>query len=84
MLFLIDRKPKILTYMPDRPKDPPTYEDLVRELGYDKMAFFSDMVRPDQHEEREEDANLPERSDLAGLTREETEPDRATGMGPRS
>ena len=23
------------------------------------MAFFSDMVRPDQHEEREEDANLP-------------------------
>ena len=23
------------------------------------MALFSDMVRPDQHEEREEDANLP-------------------------
>jgi hypothetical protein len=23
------------------------------------MAFFCDMVRPDQHEEREEDANLP-------------------------
>ena len=31
----------------------------MRNFGYDKMAFFSDMVRPDQHEEREEDANLP-------------------------
>jgi hypothetical protein len=31
----------------------------VRDFGYDKMAFFCDMVRPDQHEEREEDANLP-------------------------
>jgi len=35
-----------------------TLEDIERELGRDKMAFFSDMVRPDQHEEREEDANL--------------------------
>jgi hypothetical protein len=35
-----------------------TLQDIERELGRDKMAFFSDMVRPDQHEEREEDANL--------------------------
>jgi hypothetical protein len=45
--------------MPDKPRRELTYEDLVRELGYDKMSFFSDMVRPDQHEEREEDADLP-------------------------
>lgn len=45
--------------MPDEPKGKPTLDDIVRELGYDKMAFFSDMVRPDQFEEREEDANLP-------------------------
>jgi len=45
--------------MPDEPKRKPTLEDIVRDFGYDKMAFFSDMVRPDQHEEREEDANLP-------------------------
>jgi len=45
--------------MHDEPKEKPTFEDIVRELGYDKMAFFCDMVRPDQHEEREEDANLP-------------------------
>ena len=28
-------------------------------MGLDMMSFFSDMVRPDQHEEREEDADLP-------------------------
>ena len=42
--------------MPDEPKQKPTFEDLVRDFGYDKMVFFSDMMRPDQ---REEDANLP-------------------------
>jgi hypothetical protein len=46
--------------MPDKPKDPkPTYDDIVRDWGYDKMALFCDMVRPDQYIEREEDANLP-------------------------
>ena len=46
--------------MPDKPKRKlPNYEDIERELGLDKMSFFSEMVRPDQHEEREEDANLP-------------------------
>jgi hypothetical protein len=45
--------------MPNKPKQKPTFEDLVRDFGYDKMAFFCDMVRPDQHEEREEDADLP-------------------------
>ena len=28
-------------------------------MGLDMMSFFSDMVRPDQHEEREEDADSP-------------------------
>ena len=45
--------------MPNEPKQKPTFEDLVHDFGYDKMAFFCDMVRPDQHIEREEDANLP-------------------------
>jgi hypothetical protein len=45
--------------LPEEPKQKPTFEDLVRNFGYDNMEFFSDMVRPDQHEEREEDANLP-------------------------
>jgi len=45
--------------MPDKPKNLPSYEDIERELGMDAMSFFSDMVRPDQHEEREEDADLP-------------------------
>jgi hypothetical protein len=48
--------------MPDQPPRPaeklPTYEDALEKLGPDAMSFFSDMVRPDQHEEREEDANL--------------------------
>jgi hypothetical protein len=44
--------------MPEK-RNLPSYEDVLRELGSEKMAFFSDMVRPDQHEEREEDANLP-------------------------
>jgi hypothetical protein len=42
--------------MPDEPKEKPSLEDIVRDWGYDKMAFFCDMVRPDQHEERDEDA----------------------------
>jgi len=45
--------------MPNKPKEKPSLDDIVRDFGYDKMAFFCDMVRPDQHEEREEDANLP-------------------------
>jgi hypothetical protein len=53
--------------MPDKPKNLPTYEDALEKLGPDAMSLFSDMVRPDQHEEREEDANL-----LSGPTREGT------------
>jgi hypothetical protein len=47
--------------MPDEPKESPkpTYEDIERELGLDMMSFFSDMVRPDQHEEREDDPVVP-------------------------
>jgi hypothetical protein len=45
--------------MPNKPKEKPSLDDIVRDFGYDKMAFFCDMVRPDQHEEREEDADLP-------------------------
>ena len=48
----------MVTFMPDQPQKP-TIDDIVRELGHDRMAFFSDMVRPDQEDEREEDANLP-------------------------
>jgi hypothetical protein len=44
--------------MRDEPKKLPTYEDAVEKLGLDAMSFFSDMVRPDQHEEREEDSKL--------------------------
>jgi hypothetical protein len=45
--------------MPDKPKDPPTYEEIERELGPDLMSFISEMLRPDAEEERDEDANLP-------------------------
>jgi len=61
--------------MPDKPKRKlPTYEDIERELGLDAMSFFSEMVRPDQHEERGEDSNVPtptSRPDLASLTPDE-------------
>jgi hypothetical protein len=50
--------------MPDEPKQKPTFEDLVRLFGYDKMEMFSEMVRPDQHEERE-DEGLPADSERA-------------------
>jgi hypothetical protein len=42
--------------MPDQqPKDPPSYEEVESELGPDLMSFMSEMVRPDQHEEREDE-----------------------------
>lgn len=45
--------------MPDEPKDQsknlPTYEDALEKLGPDVMSFFSNMVRPDQHEQRDEE-----------------------------
>jgi hypothetical protein len=45
--------------MPDEPKKTPknlpTYEDALEKLGPDAMSFFSDMVRPDQHEQREDE-----------------------------
>jgi len=39
--------------MPDdnTPADTPTFEDVVRDLGEEKMSFFSEMVRPDEPEE---------------------------------
>ena len=45
--------------MPDKPKEKPSYEDIEREMGLDMMSFFSDMVRPDQHEERDDDSVVP-------------------------
>ena len=45
--------------MPDESKEKPTYEDIERDLGLDMMSFFSDMVRPDQHEERDDDLVVP-------------------------
>jgi hypothetical protein len=48
---------KIFKLMPDEPK--PSYEDILRELGPERMSFMSEMLRPDQHEEREDDTNLP-------------------------
>ena len=67
--------------MPDEPKKTPqlTYEDIERDLGLDMMSFFSDMVRPDQHEEREDDPVVPtvksqpqtQRPEFASLTPEE-------------
>jgi hypothetical protein len=50
--------------LPDEPKEKPTFEALVRDFGYDKMEFFSDMVRPDQHEEREERCQFADCSDI--------------------
>jgi hypothetical protein len=44
--------------MPGEPKTP-TYEDILRELGPERMSFMSEMLRPDQHEEPENDVNLP-------------------------
>lgn len=40
--------------MPEEPKNTPktpTYEDVVRDLGEDKMDFLSDMARLDPEEE---------------------------------
>jgi len=45
--------------VPDKPKEKPSYEDIEREMGLDMMSFFSDMVRPDQHEERDDDSVVP-------------------------
>ena len=38
--------------MPDTPKN---FDDLVRHFGLDNTQMFSEMVRPDQHIERDED-----------------------------
>ena len=35
------------------PSDTPTFEDVVRDLGEEKMDFFSEMVRPDKAPEEE-------------------------------
>ena len=42
----------------------------MKNAGYDLMSFMSEMVRPDQYEEREDEATT-KRSDLAGLTPDE-------------
>jgi hypothetical protein len=41
--------------MPEQPKKPPTptFEDILRELGPEKMSFTSEMLRPDAEDERE-------------------------------
>jgi len=69
--------------MPDEPKDQPkklpTYEDIERDLGLDKMSFMSEMLRPDQHEDLEDDPVVPtvksqpqtQRPEFASLTPEE-------------
>jgi hypothetical protein len=36
-------------------EDTPSYEDVVRDLGEEKMDFLSDMVRPDKAPEEEEE-----------------------------
>ena len=66
--------------MPDKPKEKPSLDDIVRDFGYDKMAFFCDMVRPDQHVERE-DEGLPAQSDRAPEVTLDPEHERAR---PRS
>jgi hypothetical protein len=40
--------------MRDKSKDTPTFEEIKAELGLDKMPFMSEMLRPDQHEVRDE------------------------------
>jgi len=44
--------------MPEQPKKPPTptFEDILRELGPEKMSFMSEMLRPDAEDERRTDA----------------------------
>ena len=37
------------------PSDTPSYEEVVRDLGEEKMGFFSDMVRPDKPPEEKEE-----------------------------
>jgi hypothetical protein len=57
--------------MPDKPKIP-SYEEIERELGLDKMSFMSEMVRPDAEEEREDEGTVPTQSrNSAGFTPEE-------------
>jgi hypothetical protein len=54
--------------MPDEPKDLPSYEDALRELGPDLMSFMSEMVRPNQSEVREDEAGPS--TERAGVTPE--------------
>jgi hypothetical protein len=45
--------------MPQKPKIL-TYEDILRELGPEKMSFMSEMLRPDAEDVREEgDEHMP-------------------------
>jgi hypothetical protein len=53
--------------MPDEPKIP-TYEEIERELGPDRMSFMSEMLRPDAEEEGS-DEQVP--ATQTGLTPEE-------------
>jgi hypothetical protein len=43
--------------MPDQPAPEkiPTYEEIEKELGFDAMSFFHDMVSPNDPLERGED-----------------------------
>lgn len=67
--------------MPDKPHpdDIPTFEEVQEALGLDAMSFMSEMLRPDQHEVREDDPVVPtvksqpqtQRPEFASLTPEE-------------
>jgi len=50
------RKHKLMKSPEDNtPSDTPSYEDMVRLLGEERMDFLSDMVRPDKPPEEEKE-----------------------------
>jgi hypothetical protein len=53
--------------MPDKPKDSiPSYEEIECELGLDRMAFMSEMLRPGPPEEQPEEEAIPAHAALPG------------------
>jgi hypothetical protein len=49
-----DTRSTLTNNMPDQPEKPqtPSCEDVERELGFEKMSFVSEMLRPDAEERR--------------------------------